>query len=192
MAKQLTLDPRFYALTESLDLGKATCQEAGLELSALEERRFEGGEFKLRPLASVRGRPAFLFLLNGLRDAGASQRIAIIPYLAYARKDRRTQLRDPVNTRYVAQLLEASGADRVIALDIHNPAALDNAFRIPVDHLTALPTTRRSAGLRRNHGCPGNQQRGDSPESRPRRRAKAHHLAACGVTGAGRAAHAVW
>jgi ribose-phosphate pyrophosphokinase len=80
-----------------------------------------------------------LFLLNGLRDAGASQRIVIIPYLAYARKDRRTQLRDPVNTRYVAQLLEASGADRLIALDVHNPAALDNAFRIPVDHLTALP-----------------------------------------------------
>jgi len=80
-----------------------------------------------------------LFLLNGLRDAGASQRVALIPYLAFARKDRRTQPRDPVNTRYVAQLLEASGADRLIALDVHNPAALDNAFRIPVDHLTALP-----------------------------------------------------
>jgi ribose-phosphate pyrophosphokinase len=80
-----------------------------------------------------------LFLLNGLRDAGASQRIALIPYLTYARDDRRTELRDPVNTRYVAQLLEASGADRVVALDVHNPAALDNAFRIPVDHLTAIP-----------------------------------------------------
>lgn len=154
-----TSKPNFYALTESLELGKATCQVAGLELSALEERVFEGGEFKLRPLTSVRNRTAYvlqslggspgtsiadsfvrlLFLLNGLRDAGATQRIALIPYLAYARKDRRTQIRDPVNTRYVAQLLEASGADRVIALDVHNPAALDNAFRIPVDHLTALP-----------------------------------------------------
>lgn len=159
MAAQLKLEPRFYAPTESLELGRATCEAAGLELAALEERKFEGGEFKLRPLASVRDRPAYvfqslagstttsiaesfvrlLFLLNGLRDAGASQRTAIIPYLAYARKDRRTQLRDPVNTRYVAQLLEASGADRVIALDVHNPAAFDNAFRIPVDHLTALP-----------------------------------------------------
>jgi len=159
MAAPLTLEPRLYALTESLELGKAACQVAGVELSALEERTFAGGEFKLRPLTSVRERPAYvfqslagsptvsiadsfvrlLFLLNGLRDAGASQRIAIIPYLAYARKDRRTQLRDPVNTRYVAQLLEASGADRVMVLDVHNPAALDNAFRIPVDHLTALP-----------------------------------------------------
>jgi ribose-phosphate pyrophosphokinase len=146
-------------LSESRNLGIASCHEARLELSELEERTFEGGEFKLRPLESVRGRTAYvlqslagsktvspadsfvrlLFLLNGLRDAGAVHRTAIIPYLAYARKDRRTQLRDPVNTRYVAQLLEASGADRIMALDVHNPAALDNAFRIPVDHLTALP-----------------------------------------------------
>jgi ribose-phosphate pyrophosphokinase len=80
-----------------------------------------------------------LFLLCGLKDAGAVQRIAIVPYLAYARKERRTQLRDPVNTRYVAQLLEAAGIDRIVALDVHNPAALDNSFRVPVDHLTALP-----------------------------------------------------
>jgi ribose-phosphate pyrophosphokinase len=80
-----------------------------------------------------------LFLLAGLRDAGARRRAAIVPYLAFARKDRRTQPRDPVNTRYVAELLEAIGLDRLIALDVHNPAALDNAFRIPVDHLSALP-----------------------------------------------------
>lgn len=155
----MILAPRFYTLSEARDLGAACCREAGLEPALLEERLFEGGEFKLRPLESVRSRPAYvfqslagsqalspadrlvrlLFLLNCLRDAGASQRVAMIPYLAYARKERRTQLRDPVNTRYVAQLIEASGADRLMALDVHNPAALDNAFRIPVDHLTALP-----------------------------------------------------
>ncbi len=158
-AQRAPLEPGFYVPSESRSLGTATCREAGLQLSGLEERNFESGEFKLRPLESVRGRSAcvlqslagspgcsaadrlvrLLFLLNGLRDAGASELIAIIPYLAYARKDRRTQLRDPVNTRYVAQLLEASGVTRVIALDVHNPAALDNSFRIPVDHLSALP-----------------------------------------------------
>ncbi len=152
-------DPCVVALTECRELAAAMAASAGLPLAAIEERRFEGGEFKLRPLESVRGRTVFalqtlsagadfpiaerlvrfLFLLYGLRDAGASQRVALIPYLAYARKDRRTQLRDPVNTRYVAQLLEAAGIDRLIALDVHNPAALDNAFRVPVDHLTALP-----------------------------------------------------
>lgn len=149
----------FFALSESRELAARVASEAGLALAALEERHFDGGEFKLRPLESVRGRIAFifqslagtgdttvserfvrlLFLLNGLRDAGAARCIALVPYLAYARKDRRTQIRDPVYTRYVAQLLEASGADHLIALDVHNPAALDNAFRVTVDHLSALP-----------------------------------------------------
>lgn len=153
------LEPRFFVPSETLALGTATCREAGLEPTPLEERLFEGGEFKLRPLSSVRDRTVcvlqslagspknsvadsfvrLLFLLNGLRDAGANRIIALIPYLAYARKDRRTQARDPVHTRYVAQLLEASGASRVICLDVHNPAAFDNSFRIPVDHLSALP-----------------------------------------------------
>jgi ribose-phosphate pyrophosphokinase len=80
-----------------------------------------------------------LFLLFCLRDASAARVIALVPYLSYARKDRRTQPRDPVNTRYVAQLLEATGVSGLICLDVHNPAALDNAFRMPVDHLSALP-----------------------------------------------------
>ena len=151
--------PCFFALSESREAGLAVAREAGLVLANLEERSFDGGEFKLRPLESVRGRTVFvyqslagtedataperlvrlLFLLSGLRDAGAERLVAVVPYLAYARKDRRTQPRDPVYTRYVAELFEAAGADRLVALDVHNPAALDNAFRIPVDHLSALP-----------------------------------------------------
>jgi ribose-phosphate pyrophosphokinase len=152
-------EPSYFALDESRELAVAVGQHAGLPLAGLEDQRFEGDEFKLRPLESVRGRAAFvlqslagrpgtpvaqsfmrlLFLLNGLRDAGAVERVVLIPYLAFARLDQRTQVRDPVYTRYTAQLLEASGADRLIALDIHNSAALDNSFRIPVDHLTAHP-----------------------------------------------------
>jgi ribose-phosphate pyrophosphokinase len=146
-------------LSESAELAAGIARRAGIGLAPLEERPFEEGEFKLRPLVSVRDRTVFvletlagtpdapvaqrlvrlLFLLFGMRDAGAARTIAVVPYLSYARKDRRTQLRDPVNTRYVAQLLEATGVARLIALDVHNPAALDNAFRIPVDHLSALP-----------------------------------------------------
>lgn len=149
----------FFALRESRDLAGLVARHAELKLAALEERDFEGGEFKLRPLESVRDRTAYvlqclagtatapvaerllklLFLLNGLRDCGASRRVALLPYLTFARKERRTQPRDPVNTRYVAQLLESAGVDRVVTLDVHNPAALDNSFRIPVDHLSALP-----------------------------------------------------
>lgn len=151
--------PLLFALRESHALGLEISRAARVELAPLEERSFEEGEFKLRPLTSVRDRTVFvvqslagsadapvaqrlvrlLFLLFGLHDAGAARAIALVPYLTFARKDRRTQSRDPVNTRYVAQLLEATGIDRLVALDVHNPAALDNSFRIPVDHLSAIP-----------------------------------------------------
>lgn len=151
--------PCLIAPSESRALAATVAAEAALPLIPLEERRFEGGEFKLRPLESVRGRAVFvleslagtgeapvcerlvrlLFLLQVLRDGGAEAAVALLPYLAFARKDRRTQLRDPVTSRYVAELLEATGVTQVVCLDVHNPAAFDNAFRVPTVHLTALP-----------------------------------------------------
>jgi ribose-phosphate pyrophosphokinase len=151
--------PCLIALGESRALAARVAAEVDLPLIPLEERRFEGGEVKLRPLESVRARTVFvpeslagsaqtpvherlvrlLFLLQGLRDAGAQATVAVLPYLAFARKDRRTQPRDPVTSRYVAELLEATGVAQVIALDVHNTAAFDNSFRIPTVHLTALP-----------------------------------------------------
>lgn len=124
-------------------------ESLGVPLAASEEREFDGGEHKMRPLQEVRGHDVFvvqslcgdahasandklcrlLFFVATLKDAGAAQVTACLPYLAYARKDRRTQLRDPVTTRYVAALLEAMGVDRVVVLDAHNEAAFDNAFR---------------------------------------------------------------
>jgi ribose-phosphate pyrophosphokinase len=159
MTRRTSRDPLVFAPGESRALGKAASERAGIELAALEEREYDGGEFKLRPLQPVRDRTVFvvqslagtqevpiaqrlirlLFLLQGLRDAGADRVVAVIPYLAYARKDRRTKPRDPVYTRYVAQLIEAAGTDRVVVLDVHNASSIDNAFRIPVDHLSALP-----------------------------------------------------
>jgi ribose-phosphate pyrophosphokinase len=151
--------PCFFALSESRDLGELTCREAGLAFSELEERQYEGGEFKFRPRESVRGRQVFvlqtlagssevpvaarlmrlLFLLRGLRDGGAEKLIVLTPYLAFARQDRRSKPRDMVNTRYVAELLETAGAHRVVAIDVHNESAFDNAFRVPTDHLTVMP-----------------------------------------------------
>jgi ribose-phosphate pyrophosphokinase len=151
--------PVLVALRESDTLALEISHTVGIAKAPIEERSFEEGEFKLRPLTSVRDRTVFvvhslagsvdapatqrlvrlLFLLFGLKDAGAARRIALLPYMPFARKDRRTQSRDPVNSRYVAQLLEATGVDRILTLDVHNPAALDNAFRIPVDHFSAIP-----------------------------------------------------
>jgi len=78
-------------------------------------------------------------VLHALRDAGAARATAVLPDLAYARKDRRTQLHDPITTRYVAQLIEAVGIDRMVVLDVHNLAAFDNAFRCPTVPLEARP-----------------------------------------------------
>lgn len=152
-------DIALFAPAATRTLGTAVAQALGCDLATLEERRFGGGEFKIRPLESVRARPAYiiqsvygdatgsasdrlcelLFLGAALRDAGAQRVCAVIPYLGFARKDRRTKPRDPVTSRYVAQLIEAVGIDHVMAVEVHNPAAFDNAFRIAADHLT---TTR--------------------------------------------------
>jgi ribose-phosphate pyrophosphokinase len=139
------------------DFGEKVCSHLGLPLSAHEERAFEDGEHKMRPLVNVRGQDVFviqslygdelqsvndklcrlLFFLGALRDASAERVTAVIPYLCYARKDKKSKPRDPVTTRYVAGLFEAMGADRIVTLDIHNLAAFQNAFRIRTDHLEA-------------------------------------------------------
>ncbi|MGJ0489982.1 ribose-phosphate diphosphokinase [Methylobacter sp.] len=148
---------RLFALSESRPLGESIGAALGIPLSPHEERDFEDGEHKTRPLESVRGCDVFviqslysepgksvndklcrlLFFIGALKDASARSVTAVLPYLGYARKDRKTKTRDPVTTRYVAQLLEAVGTDRVLTLDVHNLAAFQNAFRCPTDHLEA-------------------------------------------------------
>ncbi|MDA8128704.1 MAG: ribose-phosphate pyrophosphokinase [Betaproteobacteria bacterium] len=146
-----------FALDATRPYGERVAAALGLTLARHEEREFEDGEHKARPLESVRGRDVYvihslhgepgmsandklvrlLFFIGALKDASAARVTAICPYLAYSRKDRRTKPRDPVGTRYVAQLFEAVGTNRVLTLDVHNLAAYQNAFRIPAEHLEA-------------------------------------------------------
>ena len=146
-----------FTLAGSRDFAEKVARHLAVSLSAHEERDFEDGEHKSRPLVNVRGRDVFvihslhgepgqspndklcrlLFFIGALKDASAASVTAIIPYLAYARKDRKSQARDPVTTRYVASMFEAVGADRVVTLDVHNLAAFQNAFRCRTDHLEA-------------------------------------------------------
>lgn len=148
---------KLFALNASRDFGQAVARTLGAELSPHEERVFEDGERKLRPMECVRGRDVYVvqglhggtdesvhdklcalfFFAATLKDHGAARVTAVIPYLAYARKDRRTKPRDPVATRHTAALLEASGVDVVLTLETHNTAAYQNAFRIPAVHLEA-------------------------------------------------------
>lgn len=144
----------------SLDTGgeyaDKVARELGLALSPHEEREFEDGEHKIRPLISVRGSDVYvvqslfadsddsvndklcrlLFFIGALRDAAAGRITAVVPYLAYARKDQKSKPRDPVTTRYVAQMFESVGIDCIVTLDVHNLAAFQNAFRCRCEHLT--------------------------------------------------------
>lgn len=160
---------QLFALSATEDFGAAIAGALGIEISPLEERDFEDGEHKARPLVSVRGRDVYvvgrlngdagesvndrlirlLFFLATLKDDGAARVTAVIPYFAYARKDRQTKSRDPVATRTLARLIESVGTDAVVTLDVHNLAAFQNAFRCRNWHLdTARLFSRHlAAGL---------------------------------------------
>lgn len=150
-------EPLLFAIGASRSFGEGVAAALGVEAAPLEERDFEDGEYKLRPLVGVRGRDCYLlhsvhgddaqsvndklcrllFLAATLRDHGADRVTLLCPYLAYGRKDRRTKARDPVTSRYLAQLVESMGVDRMVVLEPHNVAAFDNAFRIPAERIHA-------------------------------------------------------
>jgi ribose-phosphate pyrophosphokinase len=148
-----------FALEGSHPYGERVAACLEWPLSTHEERPFEDGEHKIRPLVdvhrhdvyvihSLHGSPdaspndklnRLLFFIGALKDAGAARVTAVVPYLCYARKDQRSQSRDPIITKYVARMFEACGADAIITFDVHNRAAFENAFRIPTANIEALP-----------------------------------------------------
>lgn len=150
---------RLFALDATSELGGAIADALDHPLAAHEERGFEDGEHKSRPLENVAEADCYviqslhggpresandklcrtLFFIGALKDAGAARVTAVAPYLCYARKDRRTKPFDPVTTRYVAALFEAVGVDRLVTLEVHNPAAFENAFRRRAITLSPAP-----------------------------------------------------
>ncbi len=149
----------FFGLQGSRELAESVAGRLEVALASHEERNFEDGEHKTRPLQDVHGHDVYvlhslhgdehasandklcrlLFFCGALKDAGAARVTAAAPYLCYARKDRRTKPNDPIITRYVATMFEAVGVDRVIVVEVHNVAAFENAFRIPTWHIECAP-----------------------------------------------------
>jgi ribose-phosphate pyrophosphokinase len=146
-----------FAMRSGRAFGERVAARIGVALAAHEELEFEWGQHKARPLESVRGKDVYvvqslhgdpeqsandklcrlLFFLGALRDADAGRITAVVPFLCYSRKERKTKPRDPVTTRYVAALFEAVGIDRFVTLEVHNLAAYQNAFRCRTEHLEA-------------------------------------------------------
>jgi ribose-phosphate pyrophosphokinase len=135
-------------------LAEAVATTLGVELTPRTIERFPDGELNIEIQQSVRGCDVYLIqptsppvdehlfelllLADACRRAGATHLTAVIPYFGYARQDRRAHGREPVSTRLVADLIAASAIHRVVVVDFHS-RAVESAFAIPVEHVSAIP-----------------------------------------------------
>lgn len=136
-------------------LAENIAKNLGVRFDQRTLERFPDGELHIEIHESVRGCDVYLiqptcppvdehffelFLLaDACRRAGTTRLTAVIPYFGYARQDRRARGREPVSTRLVADLIAASGIEHVIVVDFHSHA-VESAFAIPVEHISAIPT----------------------------------------------------
>lgn len=125
-----------------------------LPLGRASVSRFSDGEVFARIQENVRGVDVYviqptcapvndnlmelLVMIDALKRASAGSITAVIPYYGYARQDRKAAPRTPITAKLVADLLSASGVDRVVAMDLH-AAQIQGFFNKPFDHLYALP-----------------------------------------------------
>ena len=114
-------------------------------------RRFPDGEINVKIEDSMRGHDVFVIqptsppvnehlmelfiILDALRRASAGRVTAVIPYYGYARKERKTQPREPISAKLVANFITLAGADRLLLFDLH-AEAIEGFFDVPTDHLS--------------------------------------------------------
>lgn len=140
-------------------LGAAVARALGGE-SACPTTRFPDGELHVA-VEGVRGRDVFVvqplvaaigealleltLLADACRRTGARAVSAVIPYLGYARQERRTREGEPLGAATVARLLSTASLERVVLVDLH-AAAVEGFFSCVVDHLTAFPLLADALG----------------------------------------------
>ena len=145
--------PRVISGSASQDLGAAICELLATGPQNWVMERFPDGE--LRPtVPSVHGRDVYvlvstgppvhdnivelLLLLDSCKRAGAERITAVIPYLGYARQDRRSASGQPVGAQVIARSIGNAGIDCVVVVDPHT-ASVEAFFDSPVERLTAVP-----------------------------------------------------
>jgi len=135
-------------------LAEEIAQYLHVPLGDAEVSRFSDGEVFVQVNENVRGTDVFiiqptcppvndslmelLIMIDAFKRSSAHRITAVLPYYGYARQDRKVQGRMPISAKLVADLLEAAGVDRVLALDLH-AGQIQGFFNIPVDHLFAGP-----------------------------------------------------
>ena len=135
-------------------LGKEICEYLGISPGEITLFNFSDGENYCQIDENVRGADIFvvqptcspvndhimelLILLDAFRRSSASRITAVMPYFGYARQDKKDKPRVPIAAKLMADLLTASGADRILTMDLHT-LQIQGFFNIPVDHLFAAP-----------------------------------------------------
>ncbi len=136
------------------DLAREIAHHLGLPMGQCRLRRFPDTEVSFQIDENIRGTDVFivqptcapvdehimelLIMIDAFRRSSAARITAVIPYYGYARQDRKDKPRVPISAKLVANILSASGVDRVLTMDLHK-AQIQGFFDIPVDHLFAAP-----------------------------------------------------
>ena len=150
----MTYELKLFSGNANRGLAEEIAQYLRIPLSDAEVTRFSDGEVFVKVNENVRGADVFvvqptcppvndtlmelLVMIDAFKRASVRRITAVLPYYGYARQDRKSQSRVPITARLVADLLEAAGVDRVLALDLH-AGQIQGFFNIPVDHLFAAP-----------------------------------------------------
>jgi ribose-phosphate pyrophosphokinase len=136
------------------ELAHRIADELGLELGKVELKTFANGETYCRYLESIRGTDVFivqspatspndqlwelLIMIDAAKLASAQRITAVLPWYPYSRQDKKSAPREPITAKLVAEALQVAGVDRVLTMDLH-AGQIQGFFKIPVDHMTALP-----------------------------------------------------
>jgi ribose-phosphate pyrophosphokinase len=145
---------KLFAGSSNLALTREIAGYLKVDLGNCVLSRFSDGEIHIYIDENVRGEDIFIvqsgsadanfhlmelfLMLDAAKRASAHRITAVIPYFCYARQDWKDRPRVPISARLVADLLETSGADRVLTMDLHSPQ-IQGFFSIPVDNLIATP-----------------------------------------------------
>jgi ribose-phosphate pyrophosphokinase len=150
----MSYDLKLFTGNANRALAEEIAQYLHVPLGDAEVSRFSDGEVFVQVNENVRGTDVFiiqptcppvndslmelLIMIDAFKRSSAHRITAVLPYYGYARQDRKVQGRMPISAKLVADLLEAAGVDRVLALDLH-AGQIQGFFNVPVDHLFAGP-----------------------------------------------------
>ncbi len=147
-----------FAGRHNRELTEAVAGHLGVQVTEAHLSQFANSETHCRFAESVRGSDVFivqshgaldgrsvndaifehLIMVDAARRASAKRITAVMPFYGYGRQDRKSEGREPITARLIADLFASAGASRLVSIDLHS-GQIQGFFNGPVDHLTAMP-----------------------------------------------------